>query len=189
MTHRLPPNYIMRWIILTLLLATSANADTCPPAPDHSAQMTKLIAQIQTAKDHTTARAITSQMWQLWRDAPDARAQSLLDRGIARREASDYTAAYAALDELVKYCPAYAEGHNQRAFVQFLRTDYASAIEDLDRALELSPSHFGAMSGKALSLIRLGRMDAAQIVLREAVSLNPWLAERAFLIEPPGEEI
>ncbi len=118
-----------------------------------------------------------------------ARVAGSRDRGIERREAYDFEAAYGALDELVSYCPEYAEGYNQRAFVQFLRADYASALEDLELALKLSPTHIAALSGKALSLMGLGRMDAAQAMLREALALNPWLPERSMLIEPAGEDI
>ena len=41
----------------------------------------------------------------------------------------------------------------------------------------------------ALTLMGLGRMRTAQDVLRDALELNPWLPERAYLIEPPGKDI
>lgn len=183
----------MRWIGLTLIMAlmmvTSAAAGDCPAAPDHRAALAALIAKAQNAPDARVAQRLSGEMWLLWRDAPDARAQALLDHGIARREAYDFEAAYEALDELVAYCPDYAEGYNQRAFVQFLRADYVSALEDLERALELTPTHIGALSGKAMSLMGLGRTMAAQSTLRAALALNPWLAERAMLVEPAGEDI
>ena len=183
------PNTRMRWIVLTFLMATSAAAGDCPAAPDHRAALAWLIAKTQSAQSASDAQQLNSEMWILWRDAPDARAQGLLDRGIERREAYDFEAASEALDELVAYCPEYAEGYNQRAFVQFLRADYASALEDLERALDLSPSHIGALSGKAMTLMGLGRTVAAQATLRQALALNPWLAERSMLIEPAGEDI
>ncbi len=179
----------MRWIVLTLMMATPVAAAECPAVPDHGDALASLIAKAQSVPNEAAARALNTEMWLLWRDAPDARAQELLDRGIERREAYDFEAAYGALDELVSYCPEYAEGYNQRAFVQFLRADYASALEDLERALEISPTHIAALSGKALSLMGLGRMDAAQATLREALALNPWLPERSMLIEPAGEDI
>lgn len=179
----------MRWIVLTFIMATSAGADDCPAAPDHGAALASLIAEAQSAPSASVAQQLNSEMWVLWRDAPDARAQVLLDRGIERREAYDFEAAAQALDELVAYCPDYAEGYNQRAFVQFLRADYANALEDLERALDLTPTHIGALSGKAMTLMGLGRTLAAQSTLRQALALNPWLAERSMLIEPAGEDI
>lgn len=171
------------------MMGSPVTAEDCPAAPDHGAALASLIAKAQSAPSASVAQRLNGEMWLLWRDAPDARAQGLLDRGIARREAYDFEAAAAALDELVAYCPDYAEGYNQRAFVQFLRADYASALEDLERALELTPTHIGALSGKAMTLMGLGRVMAAQATLRRALALNPWLPERSMLIEPAGEDI
>ncbi len=97
--------------------------------------------------------------------------------------------AIAAFDTLIEYCPQYAEGYNQRAFANFLQQDYALALEDLELALARNPNHIAAMSGKALTLMELGRHEAGQAVLREALKLNPWLAERHRLTEMPGEDI
>ena len=62
-------------------------------------------------------------------------------------------------------------------------------MTDLERALEINPTHVAALSGKALTLMGLGRDDEAQEVLRAALALNPWLSERSLLQEPPGEDI
>jgi hypothetical protein len=45
------------------------------------------------------------------------------------------------------------------------------------------------LSGKALTLMGLGRDAEAQTVLRAALALNPWLEERALLVTPPGVEL
>jgi len=106
-----------------------------------------------------------------------------------QRARFDLLGARDTLDQLVAYCPEYAEGYNQRAFARFLRADYQLALDDLDIALGLSPRHTGALTGKALTLIRLGRDPEAQAILREAVALNPWLNERALITDPVGEDI
>ncbi|KIQ68444.1 TPR repeat protein [Wenxinia marina DSM 24838] len=67
--------------------------------------------------------------------------------------------------------------------------DYEAALDDLDTALALNPDHVAALSGRALTLMGLGRMDEGQAALRAALALNPWLGERAMLIELPGEDI
>ena len=87
------------------------------------------------------------------------------------------------------YCPDYAEGYNQRAFVSFLAHDFEAALVDLEATLALNPRHIGALSGKALTLIGLGRREDGQATLRAALALNPWLSERALLETPPGEEL
>lgn len=106
-----------------------------------------------------------------------------------KRREYDFAGAVEVFDALIAYCPDYAEGWNQRAFARFLQDRYDAALGDLDRALALSPTHTAALSGKALTLIRMGRMGLAQDVLRAAVALNPWLPERVYLLRPPGREL
>lgn len=178
----------MRFIFIIPFLAAPAFA-ACPPPPDIAAAADALIAKAQAAPDEGTARPISGQLWELWATAPDEQAQALLDRGMSARASYNFVEALDAFDRLVEYCPDYAEGYNQRAFVNFLRQDFALALVDLDLAIERSPRHVAAISGKALTLMGLGRDEEAQIVLREAVSLNPWISERALLVEPAGEEL
>ena len=167
------------------LMAGPAFAQTCPEPPDHRAAIAGLIEQVQEAEDERSARLISNEMWQYWADAPDTRAQELLDEGMTRREAHDFAGAVDAFDALVAYCPDYAEGYNQRAFVNFIRQDYVAALPDLERALELSPRHIAAMTGQALTLVALQRPGEAALILRHALDLNPWLVERHLL---PGLE-
>ncbi|MGR3758989.1 tetratricopeptide repeat protein [Roseobacteraceae bacterium NS-SX3] len=179
----------MRVLVLTLPLALlpapAARAASCPAPPDHSAPLERLIAQVQAAASEAEARAIASRMWDYWADAPDDAAQAMLDRGMTRRAAFDFLGALQDFDDLIAYCPDYAEGYNQRAFVHYLRRDFASALADLDRALELSPRHIGALSGRALSLYGLSRLEEARAALAQALALNPWLPERG-LAAPGG---
>lgn len=150
----------------------------CPPVPDRDDALAALFTQARQAPDARAAAPLSQRMWAIWADAPDDRAQEMLDRGMARREAFDFGAAEAAFDALVEYCPDYAEGYNQRAFVAFLRGDFDAALVDLDRALARQPLHVAALSGKALTLIELGREADAQDALGRALSLNPWIPER-----------
>ncbi|MEC3860337.1 tetratricopeptide repeat protein [Mesobacterium sp. TK19101] len=176
-----------RALIPLLFLAGRAFAE-CPAAPDHKAELFDLMTQVQAAKNDMEARKITNQMWELWADAPDEPAQSLLDDGMTARSSYDFLRALDHFNRLVDYCPDYAEGYNQRAFIHFLREDYAAALPDLERALALNPHHIAALAGKGLTLLGLGRKDEGHAALRMALALNPWLPER-FLLPPPGEEL
>ncbi|MEM7320533.1 MAG: hypothetical protein AAF408_16125 [Pseudomonadota bacterium] len=182
--------------ILTMALLTGfpALAEPCPPAADHSAALDQLIAQAQAAGSAAEARPLLNGMWELWADAPDARSQTILDRGMSKRAVGDLAGALEAFEELVAYCPQYAEGYNQRAFVRYLQLDFATALIDLDRALDLSPRHVAALSGKALTLMGLSRLAEARDVFSEALNLNPWLPERGLAdpggpLEPLGQDI
>lgn len=175
-------------ILLLCALPSWAQAD-CPPLPDRTAETEAILLELKSAKTEMDGRRLSNDLWAIWTVAPDAEAQALLDAGMARRESYDYLGAIEQFDALVAYCPDYAEGYNQRAFARFLREEYVEALADLERALALNPRHTGALSGMALTLMGLGRMRTAQDVLRDALELNPWLPERAYLIEPPGKDI
>lgn len=171
-----------------ILSATFALAE-CPPPPDIAEEQAALFAKLKEAENELAAQDSTRGLWELWTQAPDSAAQALLDQGMAARSSYDFLRAIDRFDRLVEYCPDYAEGYNQRAFVNFLREDFSAALVDLDLALERSPSHVGALSGKALTLMGLGQMDEAQKVLRAALALNPWIPERGLLQPEPGEDI
>lgn len=176
------------------LIAGAARAEDCPAPPDHGARIDALLAEAREAPTEGAAREIAGRMWELWAEAPNEQAQAVLDRGMTRRSGYDLAGALAEFDRLVAYCPDYAEGYNQRAFVNYLRQDFAAALVDLDRAIALSPNHVAALSGRALSLLGLGRTDEARDALAEALALNPWLPERGLAapggpLAPTGQDI
>ena len=183
----------MRWLIFSLLSGPVAAA-ACPPVPDIAPAMDALIEQAHAADTISEGQEVGREMWKIWADAPDEAAQAILDRGMGKRRVFDLLGALVDFDELVQYCPDYAEGYNQRAFVHYLQEDYPAAILDLDEALARSPRHVGALSGKALALLRLGRTREARLVLTQALSINPWIPERSLVVPgaplaPVGEEL
>lgn len=179
----------MKWIIPFAVLAAPAFADPCPAPVDQSVQLDRIVTEISQSRDQRAARALTQKLWAIWLDAPDAAAQALLDKGMVQSESLDLLGARDTFDALITYCPDYAEGYNQRAYANFLRRDYQAALVDLDAALVMMPNHIAALSGKALTLIGMGRAAEGQEALRGALALNPWLAERALIDEPDGTDI
>ena len=178
----------MRYFVLAMICAGPAFA-SCPVVEDRTSELAALSAGAVAAPNEMVGRQFSDQMWAIWADAPDEIAQEMLDRGMAARRVFDFLAAVRAFDELVAYCPDYAEGYNQRAFVRFLTQDFAAAVADLELALVRQPRHVAAMSGLALSLMGLGQQDSAQVVLRRALALNPWIPERGLLQAPAGEKL
>ena len=75
------------------------------------------------------------------------------------------------------------------AMMHISQPSVSRLIADLERAIELSPRHIGALSGRAITLIGLGKEEEGQAALAEALELNPWLPERSLLKDLPGEEL
>lgn len=178
------PTLLLPLLALALAPAPAA-AGACPPAPDIAPAMDALFAEVRAARSQDQAGRVAARMWAEWTRAPDERAQGLLDEGMARGRAGDVAGARAALEALTDYCPDYAEGWNQRAILAFLRADFPRALELVDRTLALDPRHVGALTGRGLTLLRMGRASDGHGALREALALNPWIVERRFLPERP----
>ncbi|MEM9967388.1 MAG: hypothetical protein AAF755_04725 [Pseudomonadota bacterium] len=171
-----------RAVAFAMLFSTSAWAE-CPIVADTAAELQALIIRANEAISFSEGRQISNEMWQVWLRAPDDLAQTALDEGMRRRNVFDFVGAKTEFDRLVTYCPDYAEGYNQRAYVNFLTENYEAALVDLDIALQLQPYHVAAQSGRALTLMNLGRLSEARAQLLIAVENNPWLSEKALLLE------
>lgn len=179
----------MKILLSLCLIGTPAFAGSCPAVTDHSQRIAEIVVELGQARGEGEAQVLNRELWEIWTDAPDEIAQSMLDEGMSRRSSYDFMGARNAFDRLVEYCPHYAEGYNQRAFVNFLNSNFDEALIDLDRALDITPNHIAALSGKALTLMGLGRNAEAQVVLRTALEMNPWLHERALLEEPMDTDL
>lgn len=176
-------------LLLPLAAPSQARAENCPAAPDHGPRLDALFAEVQAAPGPAAAQRVVNRMWALWAEAPDARAQEILDQGLRRRGRSDLFGALQDFNRLIAYCPEFAEGYNQRGFIRFIQRDYPAALTDPDRVIALSPRHLGALTGRALTLMALQRTAAARADLLAALALNPWLPERRFLeVLPPAVE-
>lgn len=170
----------MRYLLVMLLLLMPLSAPA-QQAQDRAARLDRLHTDLLAAETPGEAREITNRIWLLWFQAPDAKAQALLDFAQDRSRARDYDAAIDALDDLTSRYPGYAEGWNQRATLFYLQGKFGPSLADVSKVLELEPRHFGALAGKALILFRQDRRDAANRALLDALRVHPWLPERRLL--------
>ncbi|MEL6217259.1 MAG: hypothetical protein AAFR79_02150 [Pseudomonadota bacterium] len=178
--------------VLGICLAVAASGmamAACPPHTPDAERRAELFAALAAAPDEATAREISFVIRRFWSEAPDAKAQALLDHIYDRRRWQDLEAAEEASRELTAYCPDYAEGWNQLATVLFYRERYDASLDAIIRTLELEPDHFGALAGRGVILMQQGRVALGQIALREAVALYPLMSERHLLIPEPGQKL
>ncbi|MEM9144942.1 MAG: hypothetical protein AAGC57_02010 [Pseudomonadota bacterium] len=177
------------WIgILTLGLA-GPMASACEPWDLDDTRRSGLFERLADAPDETAGRAVAQEIWAFWSEAPDAKSQELMDRIYDRRRWKDFKAAESAARELTEYCPEYSEGWNQLATMLFFRDRLEASLDAIVRTLALEPDHFGALSGRAVILMRQGQTELGQIALRQAVAIHPWLSERHLLIPEPGQKL
>lgn len=177
-----PMRDLLRPLACALVVAAGpALAEDCPPWSVDETLRAQMHEALRLATSETAAQPYSAALWDLWTTAPDAPAQELLDAGVARLRVGDFQSAEATFDRLVEYCPDYAEGYNQRAFSNYLRQNFEPALVDLDAALARNPTHVGALSGRALTLMEMGRDQEALTQLEAALDIHPWLSERGLL--------
>ena len=58
-----------------------------------------------------------------------------------------------------------------------------ASLATLERTLELEPMHYAALAGKGIILIEQGKEELAQIPLKQALAINPWLKERNLIVK------
>jgi len=148
-----------------------------------------LMSALARATDPMEAKGLVPQIWDHWLTAPDEAAQQVLDAALDRRRVADFLGALVHLDKLIHAYPDYAEGWNQRATVYFLIGDFEASLADVAETLAREPRHFGALSGRAVIYYQQGNLPLAQIAIREALKVHPFLSERALLDIPTGDDI
>jgi tetratricopeptide (TPR) repeat protein len=176
-----------RTLAALLLLAPAMAGAECAPPPDRTAERASLLRDLVEAPDPLRGELATAEVWRFWFRAPDAEAQLLLDRGGVRMREGDFAVAKAEFTALIGYCPAFAEGWNQRAFARFLKGDLDGSLADIAEVLAREPAHFGALAGQVQIFLKQGKPERADEALRAALAVNPWIGERAILRD--GERI
>lgn len=184
MSARTPTMPTRRLLLVVLGALALGGTAAASEKPDRAA----LFRRLRNAQTEREGRMAEDAVWRMWMaEAPTEAVREAVAEAMRRRESYDFDRALAILGRTVADAPAYAEGWNQRAFIRFLKNDFDGSLEDIERTLALEPLHFAALAGKAMILMRQGRMELGQAALRQAVAIHPWLKERSMLIPVPGE--
>ncbi|HSF93873.1 MAG TPA: tetratricopeptide repeat protein [Thermohalobaculum sp.] len=183
--------HLIAFMLMLMVAVPSPGPAQQPLTSDAAIERAWLFKALETAPTEETATAIANQIWRFWfRQGPNQEANRIMAKAMERRDARDFAGAIEQLDTLVEIAPDWAEAWNQRATVLFFQEKDDNSLDDVEKVLELEPKHFGALAGKAVILMRQGRMQLAQQALRRAVDIHPWLKERGMLLpEPPGQKL
>ena len=144
-----------------------------------------LAGALRDADDRVT-RLAADALWEVWfRGGSEEEAREL------RQALSLFDSAerMAALDDLVRRFPEFAEAYNQRAIVRFGRGQYSRSAADCETVLKLNPVHFGAASGLGQCHLRMNKPKAALRAFLHALELNPTLLNLRLAVEELKERL
>jgi tetratricopeptide (TPR) repeat protein len=156
-------------VLVLLVLAFTAQG------AQNDTRLDGLFARLRSAADPIEARLVEEAIWRIWVISKDARANKLMARGIMAMDRGANARALAAFDEIVKILPGFAEGWNKRATVHYLMGSHQASLGDIERTLALEPRHFGALSGRGLVNLALGRDAEALKAFEAAIRIYPRL--------------
>jgi tetratricopeptide (TPR) repeat protein len=181
-------------ILTALVLLALANAPLCtaepatlPPAVGLSGsqaeERAKLFAELAATKSDTEAREAEDRLWAFWRSFADDESKELLEQSRQAQLRFDYDEAIIYMKALVKHAPQFAEGWNQLGYVYFLAGQYDASLDAIAHVLALEPLHYAALAGKGIILMQEGKVAEAQVALKRALAIDPWLKERHLIGE------
>ncbi|HEY9010569.1 MAG TPA: tetratricopeptide repeat protein [Devosia sp.] len=167
-------------LLFSLFLLFPITADD---AADQQAALDRLFAQLHDATDAPSANAISNQIWAIWTTPADPSLASRMRDVMEARAMLDLQTGIDLLDAIIVDYPEYAEGWNQRATLYYMLGDYEASIADCAKVLELEPRHYGALSGRALMYLQMGKRSLALRDMKAALELHPFLAEKQLFPE------
>ena len=102
---------------------------------------------------------------------------AMMRDAMRRRGSYDFDGALEVLNRVISIMPDYPEAWNQRATVHFHKKEYEKSLEDVAKALELEPRHFGAMAGRGVIRFFQGKPALARQNILQAAEYHPYLKE------------
>ncbi len=166
---------MMRRTIATIIALALLALALAAQAAQNDARLDGLFERLGAATNPIEAGLVEEAIWQIWLISNDARANRLMAKGIGAMNRGDNATALASFDEIVNILPGFAEGWNKRATVRYLMGSHEASLGDIGRTLALEPRHFGALSGRGLVNLALGREEAALKAFEAALRIYPRL--------------
>jgi tetratricopeptide (TPR) repeat protein len=180
----------MRAVVLALvaLLAWSASGGMAQAGQD-DARLPALFDRLKATKSAGEAEAVQQAIWAVWMESKNAEVNLLMLEGIDAMGQSELKRAREAFDAMVTADPAFSEGWNKRATVEFLMGDFQASVADIQKTLALEPRHWGALSGLGQIYTALGDEEAAVRAFKRALEINPHLAATRLKVKELEEKL
>jgi len=166
----------MRSLLVALSIFAAVAIAGPAPADQTDPRLGPLFVKLKATTDAGQGSRIAREIWALWFDSPAPGVKELVRRGQVHLRRHQIKIAAELFNHVVRIAPGFAEGWNRRATVRYLQGDYKGSLADIERTLKLEPRHFGALSGRGLVFVKMGRDRAALAAFRAALGINPHLA-------------
>jgi tetratricopeptide (TPR) repeat protein len=140
-----------------------------------------LFTELAVVPNEADAREIEQKIWKFWLSFADADSREMLEESRKAQLRFDYDEALIYMKALVVHAPQFAEAWNQLGYVLFLADRYDASLVAIEQTLKLEPMHYAALAGRGIILIQQGKDAEAQIALKQALAIDPWLKERRLI--------
>ena len=149
-----------------------------PPEDNNSVVETsdpldKLFADLRRDPRHVSASATARMIWREWSASGSKSIDLLMSWAAKAMSRDEHSKALDLLDQVIVLAPDYAEGWNRRATLYYAMNDFGNSISDIESTLALEPRHFGALSGLAVILQRVGNNEAALDTWYKVLEIYP----------------
>ncbi len=114
-------------------------------------------------------------LWSIWFRSGSPQAARPFREGLEHLSADQHETAIQKFHQATTVDPDFAEAYNQWGIACFLAARYDESIKACRRAIQLVPTHFGAISGMGHCFAQLGELNLALRCYRRARRINPHL--------------
>lgn len=132
-----------------------------------------LFASLTEASDKSEAKSVEQAIWHIWLLSGNDTEDLLMFQGVQQMRQGAFKQAAFLFTAIIEMDPKFAEAWNKRATVRFLMGDLEGSIDDVVRALELEPRHFGALAGLGQIYEKKKDVPLAITAFEKAVAINP----------------
>lgn len=142
-------------------------------ADQRSERLDTLLNRLAVEHMPGKAQSLERDIWTLWMDSGDEAVNHELSIGVNAMNEGLMQEAIIQFSKVTEMASDFAEGWNKRATAYYFDHQLEKSMQDIRRALELEPRHFGAISGMGLIFMSLGDDRAALRAFEAVLNLYP----------------
>jgi tetratricopeptide (TPR) repeat protein len=180
---------LLALILLSLALAGPVAAATVLNDSARGQRLDQLFNSLKTAQSASDALAAQQEISSIWLQSGDPNVDYQMQIAIQAMDELYYASALKVLNTIIVNRPDYAEAYNKRATLYYMVGNYQESLKDIDETLKLEPRHFGAIAGKGMVYLKLKQPDKALAAFRDALAIDPALANIATEVQMLEEQI